>query len=200
MFRILLVEDDPEISGVLERQLTAWNYQVGLIRDFRDVLGDFRTFQPHLVLLDIGLPYRNGYHWCEEIRKISKVPILFLSSASDNLNIIMAVNLGGDDFLAKPFDLNVLLAKVQALLRRAYDFGAPDFTQLFPSVPLHFLSKGDTIPVYHAGQPAGMGKGFLYGKETGEIRLGGRSAGVPLELCGGRPGLCGVGAGAHPLA
>ena len=91
MFRILLVEDDPEISGVLERQLTAWNYQVGLIRD---VLGDFRTFQPHLVLLDIGLPYRNGYHWCEEIRKISKVPILFLSSASDNLNIIMAVNLG----------------------------------------------------------------------------------------------------------
>ena len=126
MFRILLVEDDPEISGVLERQLTAWNYQVGLIRDFRDVLGDFRTFQPHLVLLDIGLPYRNGYHWCEEIRKISKVPILFLSSASDNLNIIMAVNLGGDDFLAKPFDLNVLLAKVQALLRRAYDFGAPE--------------------------------------------------------------------------
>ena len=89
MFRILLVEDDPEISGVLERQLTAWNYQVGLIRDFRDVLGDFRTFQPHLVLLDIGLPYRNGYHWCEEIRKISKVPI-------------------------------------QALLRRAYDFGAPE--------------------------------------------------------------------------
>ena len=97
MFRILLVEDDPEISGVLERQLTAWNYQVGLIRDFRDVLGDFRTFQPHLVLLDIGLPYRNGYHWCEEIRKISKVPILFLSSASDNLNIIMAVNLRSEE-------------------------------------------------------------------------------------------------------
>ena len=128
MFRIFLVEDDPAISGVLERQLTAWNYQVGLVQDFQDVLGDFRTFQPHLVLLDISLPYRNGYHWCEEIRKISKVPILFLSSASDNLNIIMAVNLGGDDFLAKPFDLHVLLAKVQALLRRAYDFGAPEPT------------------------------------------------------------------------
>ncbi len=126
MFRIFLVEDDPAISGVLERQLTAWNYQVGLVQDFQDVLGDFRTFQPHLVLLDISLPYRNGYHWCEEIRKISKVPILFLSSASDNLNLIMAVNLGGDDFLAKPFDLHVLLAKVQALLRRAYDFGAPE--------------------------------------------------------------------------
>ena len=128
MFRIVLVEDDPAISGVLERQLTAWNYQVGLVQDFQDVLGDFRTFQPHLVLLDISLPYRNGYHWCEEIRKISKVPILFLSSASDNLNLIMAVNLGGDDFLAKPFDLHVLLAKVQALLRRAYDFGAPEPT------------------------------------------------------------------------
>ena len=128
MFRIFLVEDDPAISGVLERQLTAWNYQVGLVQDFQDVLGDFRTFQPHLVLLDISLPYRNGYHWCEEIRKISKVPILFLSSASDNLNRIMAVNLGGDDFLAKPFDLHVLLAKVQALLRRAYDFGAPEPT------------------------------------------------------------------------
>lgn len=128
MFRIFLVEDDPAISGVLERQLTAWNYQVGLVQDFQDVLGDFRTFQPHLVLLDISLPYRNGYHWCEEIRKISKVPILFLSSASDNLNLIMAVNLGGDDFLAKPFDLHVLLAKVQALLRRAYDFGAPEPT------------------------------------------------------------------------
>ena len=128
MFRIFLVEDDPAISGVLERQLTAWNYQVGLVQDFQDVLGDFRTFQLHLVLLDISLPYRNGYHWCEEIRKISKVPILFLSSASDNLNLIMAVNLGGDDFLAKPFDLHVLLAKVQALLRRAYDFGAPEPT------------------------------------------------------------------------
>ena len=128
MFRIFLVEDDPAISGVLERQLSAWNYQVGLVQDFQDVLGDFRTFQPHLVLLDISLPYRNGYHWCEEIRKISKVPILFLSSASDNLNLIMAVNLGGDDFLAKPFDLHVLLAKVQALLRRAYDFGAPEPT------------------------------------------------------------------------
>ena len=128
MFRIFLVEDDPAISGVLERQLTAWNYQVGLVYDFQDVLGDFRTFQPHLVMLDISLPYRNGYHWCEEIRKISKVPILFLSSASDNLNLIMAVNLGGDDFLAKPFDLHVLLAKVQALLRRAYDFGAPEPT------------------------------------------------------------------------
>lgn len=128
MFRIFLVEDDPAISGVLERQLTAWNYQVGLVQDFQDVLGDFRTFQPHLVLLDISLPYRNGYHWCEEIRKISKVPILFLSSASDHLNLIMAVNLGGDDFLAKPFDLHVLLAKVQALLRRAYDFGAPEPT------------------------------------------------------------------------
>lgn len=128
MFRIFLVEDDPEIAGALERHLTAWNYQVGLVQNFQDVLSDFRAFQPHLVLLDISLPYRNGYHWCEEIRKISKVPILFLSSTADNLNIIMAVNLGGDDFLPKPFDLNILLVKVQALLRRAYDFGTPEAT------------------------------------------------------------------------
>ena len=128
MFRIFLVEDDPEIAGALERQLTAGNYQVGLVQNFQDVLSDFRAFQPHLVLLDISLPYRNGYHWGEEIRKISKVPILFLSSTADNLNIIMAVNLGGDDFLPKPFDLNILLVKVQALLRRAYDFGTPEAT------------------------------------------------------------------------
>lgn len=112
----------------MERQLTAWNYQVGLVQNFQDVLSDFRAFQPHLVLLDISLPYRNGYHWCEEIRKISKVPILFLSSTADNLNIFMAVNLGGDDFLPKSFDLNILLVKVQALLRRAYDFGTPEAT------------------------------------------------------------------------
>lgn len=125
MFRIFLIEDDEAIADVLYRQLTAWDYSVAMIRNFRDVMGEFQAFQPHLVLLDIGLPYRNGYHWCAEIRKISQAPILFLSSASDNLNIIMAMNMGGDDFISKPFDLNVLLAKIQALLRRAYSFAAP---------------------------------------------------------------------------
>ena len=125
MFRIFLAEDDPAIVRVLENQLSVWGYGVWCVQDFRQVMAEFRRFSPHLVLLDIGLPYRNGYHWCEEIRKVSQVPICFLSSASDNMNIIMAVNLGGDDFICKPFDLPVLLAKIQALLRRSYAFGAP---------------------------------------------------------------------------
>ncbi len=125
MFRIFLAEDDPAIVRVLENQLNVWGYSVWCVQDFRQVMAEFRRFSPHLVLLDIGLPYRNGYHWCEEIRKVSQVPICFLSSASDNMNIIMAVNLGGDDFICKPFDLPVLLAKIQALLRRSYAFGAP---------------------------------------------------------------------------
>jgi DNA-binding response OmpR family regulator len=122
MYKILIVEDDQTISESLCAFLKNWNYDVHIIYDFRSVIKDFIEFEPQLVLLDIILPYFNGYHWCQEIRKISKVPIIFLSSASDNMNIVMAVNLGGDDFIAKPFDLNVLLAKIQAMLRRVYSF------------------------------------------------------------------------------
>ena len=122
MYRILIVEDDPVIEGQVGSHLTKWGYEVKSVTDFSDVLSDVVGFEPHLVLLDIGLPLYNGFYWCGEIRKISKVPILFLSSASDNMNIIMAVNMGGDDFVAKPFDLEVLAAKVQAVLRRTYSF------------------------------------------------------------------------------
>lgn len=123
MYRILLVEDDGVIASQVEKHLNAWGYQVRRAADYQHILTDFADFQPHLVLLDIGLPFYNGYHWCAEIRRHSKIPILFLSSASDNMNIVMAMNQGGDDFVAKPFDLDVLTAKIQALLRRAYDFG-----------------------------------------------------------------------------
>ena len=122
MYRILIVEDDPVIEGQVGSHLTKWGYEVKSVTDFSDVLSDVVGFEPHLVLLDIGLPFYNGFYWCGEIRKISKVPILFLSSASDNINIIMAVNMGGDDFVAKPFDLEVLAAKIQAVLRRTYSF------------------------------------------------------------------------------
>ena len=122
MYRILIVEDDPVIEGQVGSHLTKWGYEVKSVTDFSDVLSDVVGFEPHLVLLDIGLPFYNGFYWCGEIRKISKVPILFLSSASDNMNIIMAVNMGGGDFVAKPFDLEVLAAKVQAVLRRTYSF------------------------------------------------------------------------------
>ena len=119
---IYLVEDDATIAGAVASHLRAWGYDCVVAADFRDVAGEFQRLQPQLVLLDLLLPFYNGFHWCQEIRRTSQVPILFLSSASDNLNILTAIQMGGDDFLAKPFDLNILAAKVQALLRRAYDF------------------------------------------------------------------------------
>lgn len=125
MYRIFIVEDDPVISRIVSQALTHWGYEVRAAENFQDVAREAAAWGPQLVLLDISLPYYNGYHWCEELRKLSKVPVIFLSSAADNMNIVMAMNMGGDDFIAKPFDLNVLVAKVQALLRRTYDFGAP---------------------------------------------------------------------------
>lgn len=128
MYRIFLVEDDYSIADALRHQLEQWDFEVHTAQNFRKVSEEFSEFQPHLVLMDIILPCYDGYHWCCEIRRISKVPIVFLSSASDNMNLIMAINMGGDDFIAKPFDWNVLLAKVQALLRRTYDFSEHIFT------------------------------------------------------------------------
>ncbi|MCB6991913.1 response regulator transcription factor [bacterium 210820-DFI.6.37] len=122
MHKILIIEDDQTICNILKRHLSKWGYEVRAIDNFQDILEEFIAFDPQLVLLDIGLPYFNGHHWCCEIRRISKVPIIFLSSADDNLNIVMALNMGGDDFIAKPFDLNVVTAKVQAILRRSYAF------------------------------------------------------------------------------
>lgn len=122
MYRILIVEDDAVIAKTIEKHIKSWGYEVECATDFEDVLSHFVAFNPQLVLLDISLPFYNGYHWCNEIRKLSKVPIIFISSAADNMNIVMAMNMGGDDFIAKPFDLSVLTAKVQAMLRRTYDF------------------------------------------------------------------------------
>ena len=122
MYRILVVEDDRGIASAVCRQMESWGLQARAVEDFRDVLGEFSRYDPHLILMDIVLPFYNGYHWCSQIRKVSKVPVIFLSSASDNMNIVMAVNMGGDDFVAKPFDANVLTAKVQAVLRRTYDY------------------------------------------------------------------------------
>lgn len=135
MYRIFLVEDDEVIAGAVKRHLEGWGYTVRCAQAFDRVLQEFAAFDPQLVLLDISLPFFNGYHWCQEIRKVSKVPILFLTSAGDSVNTVMAMQLGGDDLLAKPFDLQVLSAKVQAMLRRAYDFG--------PSA--HLLSCGGAV-------------------------------------------------------
>ena len=100
-----------------------WGFEVIAVDDFMDVLGTFVQTNPHLILMDIGLPLYNGYHWCQEIRKVSKVPIMFLSSRDQAMDIVMAINMGGDDYVTKPFDPNVLLAKIQGLLRRSYEFG-----------------------------------------------------------------------------
>jgi DNA-binding response OmpR family regulator len=122
MYKIFIVEDDEMIAAGLKRHLENWGYAVECAQDLGNVMPEFVRAAPHLVLMDIKLPFYNGYHWCSELRKISKVPVIFLSSAADNMNIVMAVNMGGDDFIAKPFDLDVLTVKIQAMLRRSYDF------------------------------------------------------------------------------
>ena len=122
MYRILIIEDDMTIAHALANHLERWDYETRCAEDFKYVTEVFLEYDPQLVLLDVMLPFFNGFHWCQEIRKISKVPIIFLSSANDNMNIVMAMNMGGDEYIEKPFDLNVVTAKVQAILRRAYSF------------------------------------------------------------------------------
>lgn len=127
MYKLMIVEDDLGIAEEIQKKAQMWSMDTCIAQNFQNVLEEFTLQRPHLVLLDISLPFFSGYHWCNEIRKISKVPIIFISSAADNMNIVMAMNAGADDFIPKPFDLNVLIAKIQALLRRSYDFamGAP---------------------------------------------------------------------------
>lgn len=121
MYKIMIIEDDAIIANAIKKQVEAWGYEAMLVKDYQKVIEEFVAFEPHLVLLDITLPFFNGYHWCTEIRRISNVPIIFISSNTENMNIVMAMNMGADDYISKPFDLTVLTAKVQALLRRTYD-------------------------------------------------------------------------------
>ena len=111
-YRIFIVEDDETIANLLKKHLSSWGYEVFLAEDFSNVLQEFAGKDPQLVLLDLKLPFYNGFHWCEEIRKVSQVPVIFMSR-------------GADDFIAKPFDMDVLVAKIQAILRRTYSFGNP---------------------------------------------------------------------------
>ena len=145
IYTVMIVEDDEVISQVLSRQLKRWGYQVQTVEDFETVLEQFLAVQPDLVLLDISLPFFHGYHWCTEIRKVSKIPILFISSAKDNMSLVMALSMGADDFIAKPFDLDVAVAKIQALLRRAYDFGSQSSQMEYRGA---VLSLGDAALSY----------------------------------------------------
>ncbi len=122
MYKIMIVEDDFGIAGSVSKHLKQWEFDTVIAENFKDIAAEYAKHKPQLILMDIVLPFFNGYHWCNEIRKISKVPIIFVSSASDNMNIVMAMNMGADDFISKPFDYSVLIAKIQAILRRTYDF------------------------------------------------------------------------------
>ena len=128
MYKIYVVEDDKGIADGISQCLAAWEMEVVTVSDFRNVIGEINEIGPHLIIMDITLPYMGGYYWCQEIRKTSNVPIIFISSATDNMNIIMAMNMGADDYIPKPFDQSILIAKVQALLRRTYDFSRNTFS------------------------------------------------------------------------
>jgi len=147
LYRLMIVEDDTGIAEGIADGAKAWGFEVFCVQNFRDVIKDFDAFTPQLVLLDISLPFYNGYHWCSQIRQRSKVPIIFISSVSDSMNIVMAMNMGADDFIAKPFDMNVLIAKINALLRRSYDFSPEE-------APLQHmgavLDKGENCLVFRS--------------------------------------------------
>lgn len=154
MYKILIVEDDTALAKALYKAISAWDHQVKCVERLDDVIGEFNDFKPHLVLMDITLPFHNGFYWCSEIRKTSKVPIVFLSSASDNMNIVMAINMGGDDFISKPVDPTVLVAKLGAVLRRCYDMNEPSSTLSHRGVVLDLC---DTSVSYN-GQKAELTK------------------------------------------
>lgn len=119
---VFIVEDDKTIAQVISDKLSTWGLECVCVTDFKNVSEQCLVLAPQLVLMDISLPYFNGFHWCQEIRKESNVPLMFISSAADQMNQIMAMNMGADDFIVKPFELDFLVAKVQALLRRSYEY------------------------------------------------------------------------------
>jgi len=123
-YRIMIVEDDQGIAQALAAQAALWGLEVLCVQNFRNIMAEFAEYEPHLVLMDISLPFFDGYHWCAEIRRVSNVPVIFISSAADNMNIVMAMNMGADDFIAKPFDQSVAMAKIQGMLRRTYEFAS----------------------------------------------------------------------------
>ena len=139
MYRILIVEDDRGIAESIREQANMWGFTAKCAAKFSNIMEEFAAFDPQLVLLDISLPFYNGYHWCQEIRKVSEVPIIFISSTNENMNIVMAMNMGADDFINKPFDLNVLTAKIQAILRRTYSFSKQFHILTYKDLVLNIL-------------------------------------------------------------
>ena len=142
--KIMLVEDDHALAQAIKARVETWGYEVFTVNDFQHVTDEFKEKSPMLVLLDINLPFFNGFYWCTEIRRLSNVPIVFISSASDNMNIVMAMNMGGDDFIAKPIDLDVLMAKLQAIFRRSYNMSVAPNVLVHPAQEERLV--GDDVP------------------------------------------------------
>ncbi|MBO4109168.1 response regulator transcription factor [Streptococcus suis] len=170
MQKILLIEDDKTISQLVAKNLINWGYQVQEVKDFQMVLEQMEEFQPHLILLDIGLPFFNGYYWCQEIRKTSRVPIMFLSSHDQPMDIVMAINMGADDYVTKPFEMTVLLAKIQGLLRRTYDFVGEQsllwFEEVFLDLKTMQVSYGKAIEELTRNEFQILRVLFEHGKEV----------------------------------
>ena len=162
MYKIMIIEDDLVMAEAIAKEMNAWGNEAVYVKNFQNVLSFFAAQAPHLVLMDITLPFYNGYYWCGEIRKVSKVPVIFLSSSGDDMNLVMAINLGADDFVAKPFRMEVLTAKIQAVLRRTYTFGTAS-----PSVLTH---KGLTLNLDTSVLSYGQEKLELGKNEFGILR------------------------------
>lgn len=131
---ILIVEDDTILAREIQEFLKKWGYQAMEARHFDRLLSDFTACHPHLVLMDINLPYFDGFYWCSRIREISDVPIIYISSRSDDRDKIMAIAQGGDDYVEKPFHLDLLKAKIEAILRRTYQYRVTDRLYLNPEL------------------------------------------------------------------
>ena len=124
--QILLVEDDNTLFQELKKELEQWDFNVGGVEDFSHVMETFETFNPEIVILDVQLPKYDGFYWCRKMRQQSNVPILFLSSRDNPMDQVMSMELGADDYMQKPFYTNVLIAKLQAIYRRVYEFGVEE--------------------------------------------------------------------------
>ncbi|RKD22174.1 DNA-binding response regulator, OmpR family, contains REC and winged-helix (wHTH) domain [Caminicella sporogenes DSM 14501] len=150
MFKIMVVEDDFKIAQIVKENLIKWAFDVKVVEDFSDILNVFNKYRPHLILMDINLPLYDGFYWCNQIRKFSKVPIIFISSRNTNMDIIMAINMGGDDFINKPFSIDVLIAKINAILRRTYSYMKVESDVIeYNNV---FLSINDSCVLYEGKQ------------------------------------------------
>ncbi len=147
MYKILIIEDDRRLAEEIGQIINRWGYEAVFVTNFQKVEEHFIEEAPHLVLLDIHLPFYDGYHWCRRIRTHSEVPILFITSASDKMSLMMAVHMGGDDFLTKPFEGEILQSKIMALLRRTYNYGQMNHTLVtYDGI---FLDMARHVVVFH---------------------------------------------------